>query len=64
MAQRFDRGGVLKLVGPLCCCVVCCCEPGQGHNDPVWIAYEAQQRAEEEAEDGRRGSALPEPDRR
>lgn len=24
----------------LCRCVVCCCPPGEGHNDPKWIAYE------------------------
>jgi hypothetical protein len=59
MAERFDRTETLRLVGPLCRCFPCCCPPGRGHNDMIWINYEAQQRADEER-DGRRGGARAE----
>jgi hypothetical protein len=35
----------LREVGGVCRCARCCCKPGQGHNHPAWIAYEAEERA-------------------
>lgn len=38
----------------LCRCLPCCCKPGEGHNDPRWIAYE---QALDELEEAYGGSA-------
>lgn len=32
--------------GLMCRRLTCCCKPGEGHNDPAWIAWEARQRCD------------------